>query len=267
MKAIDLIEGEYGTSHGGIQHFSRINGSDYVWNYVKQNGTRYEPVVDPKDAVAIAMGTKLFPLPAVASTDGENMKEDATSTDPKFLEELHKALVQLGCTLSYVDNKLGCVGIDVKRGVTIQLFQSGKPDCIEIWKYSPPHYNNGEVYLKGPKVVPLKGAGRVLSTKFGVKLPNLRKAQETSALKITPEDYVKLLQVIKLLPRDVVLKHKEKLSLDPKVKDLEKRFRWDLLWSTKMSSWVTDVLYKYLDDSHLDSALKQVVKDLGYDKV
>lgn len=254
MKASDLIKNEYGTFHAGAQRVSRINGKDYVWNYVKQEATRYVVVTDPKEAVAIAMGTKLFPLDVKAST-----------TDPKFLEGLHKALVDLGCTLSYIDHKLGCVGVDVRRGLTIQLFQSGKPDCIEIWKYSPPVYNNGEVYLKGPKVVPLKGAAKAL-TKFGIKLPNLRKFQETSALKITDEDYKKLLKIISLLPKEAVLKHKAKLAADPKVKDLEKRFRWDLLWSTKMSSWVSGTLYKYMDDSHLDSALKQVVKELGYDK-
>jgi hypothetical protein len=266
MKASDLIKYEYGTAHGGAQHFSRIVGKEYVWNYVLRKGAKYEVTTDKSAAVGVVCKGKFYPIDTrwLLTNDPEAL--NATTTDPKFLDELHKALVDLGCTLSYVDHKLGCVGVDVKRGLTLQLFQSGKPDCIEIWKYSSPVYNNGEVYLKGPKVVPLKGAGKVL-TKFGIKLPNLRKFQETSALKITAEDYSKLLHVIKLLPRDVVQKHKEKLKTDPKVMDVEKRFRWDLLWATKMSNWVSAVLYKYMDDKHLDSALKQVVKDLGYDKV
>lgn len=44
-----------------------------------------------------------------------------------------------------------------------------------------------------------------------------------------------------------------------KVKDLHKRFRWDLFDSAISSKWVSNVLYPYLDDSHIDSALKLIV--------
>ena len=44
----------------------------------------------------------------------------------------------------------------------------------------------------------------------------------------------------------------------------ERRIRWDLLWNVPHSSRVVwfDEVYKYLDDTHIDTALKAVVKQL-----
>lgn len=38
------------------------------------------------------------------------------------------------------------------------------------------------------------------------------------------------------------------------------RFRWDVLRATGKMNWVCDVLYSYLDDSHIDTALRSIVK-------
>ncbi len=50
------------------------------------------------------------------------------------------------------------------------------------------------------------------------------------------------------------------------VKDIDKRFRWDLFWAAKNTSPgmgdFIDVLYAYVDDTHIDTALKKKVKDL-----
>ena len=44
----------------------------------------------------------------------------------------------------------------------------------------------------------------------------------------------------------------------------EKRIRWDLLWNVPHSLRVVwfDAVYQYLDDTHIDTALKAVVKQL-----
>jgi len=42
-----------------------------------------------------------------------------------------------------------------------------------------------------------------------------------------------------------------------------KRYRWDLLWSSALSIWVSDNLYPYLNDTHIDTALRTIVKDLA----
>ena len=43
-----------------------------------------------------------------------------------------------------------------------------------------------------------------------------------------------------------------------KVKSLQQRFCFDLLYGTGLTSWVCSDLYPYLDDSHLYSALKSI---------
>lgn len=42
----------------------------------------------------------------------------------------------------------------------------------------------------------------------------------------------------------------------------DKRYRWDLLWSSGMSKWVSDHLYPYLTDDHIDTALREIVPAL-----
>ena len=44
-----------------------------------------------------------------------------------------------------------------------------------------------------------------------------------------------------------------------KVKDLNKRYRWDLLWLLKLD--LTEI-YKYANDSHIDTVLRKLVKPL-----
>lgn len=37
-----------------------------------------------------------------------------------------------------------------------------------------------------------------------------------------------------------------------------KRFRWDLLFAGRGSSWVCENLYPYMNDDHLDTALRRI---------
>ncbi|WNO06023.1 hypothetical protein [Rhodoferax mekongensis] len=46
------------------------------------------------------------------------------------------------------------------------------------------------------------------------------------------------------------------------VKDLNKRYRWDLFNAAVPAKWVCDVLYKYSHDEHIDTALRNIVKPL-----
>jgi len=55
--------------------------------------------------------------------------------------------------------------------------------------------------------------------------------------------------------------HLRTLAKPPK--DVEKRLRWDLLYSATDPAWVCDNLYPLdLDDTHIDTALKRIVKEL-----
>lgn len=43
-----------------------------------------------------------------------------------------------------------------------------------------------------------------------------------------------------------------------KVKDLQTRFNADLFYAAGMCSWECDVLYKYANDTHINSALRSI---------
>lgn len=56
--------------------------------------------------------------------------------------------------------------------------------------------------------------------------------------------------------------HRNILAKDVRVKDLEKRLRWDLLHAAALTPWICAELYPYLDDTHIDTALRAAVVDL-----
>lgn len=37
-----------------------------------------------------------------------------------------------------------------------------------------------------------------------------------------------------------------------------KRYRWDVLWHARQTDFVCNTLYKYLDDEHIDTALRKI---------
>ena len=37
----ELVKGKYGDEHAGAQHFSRIGGKEYTWNYLGRKGGKY----------------------------------------------------------------------------------------------------------------------------------------------------------------------------------------------------------------------------------
>ena len=87
-------------------------------------------------------------------------------------------------------------------------------------------------------------------------------------MKIKPEHYEVLKAAINKLDRTAIFNHAESLKSDARVKDLSKRLRWDCFWATglKLGDGVGVhgelPLYEYMHDSHIDTALKQIMKDL-----
>lgn len=84
-------------------------------------------------------------------------------------------------------------------------------------------------------------------------------------MKMINEDYEFMLRAISSLDRMKLIEHKSYLEGDchPKPKDIEKRFRWDCFYAAKLSGWCCERLYKYLNDEHIDTALKKVMMDTG----
>ena len=80
-------------------------------------------------------------------------------------------------------------------------------------------------------------------------------------MKMTAEHYKFIKSRINYEKKDV-LKYKQSLKSDPRVKDIDKRLRWDLFNMAIPVTWVCDNLYSYLDDNHIDTALKKIMKEL-----
>ena len=46
------------------------------------------------------------------------------------------------------------------------------------------------------------------------------------------------------------------------VKDIDRRYRWDALYDALPAAWVCDYLYPYMNDTHIDTALRAIVPPL-----
>ena len=79
-------------------------------------------------------------------------------------------------------------------------------------------------------------------------------------MKMTKEHYNRIKTAIASIPRELALEHKSK-ELG---KDKAMRFRWDMFIAAKLSIFASDELYSYLNDDHIDTALKAVMKELDY---
>ena len=62
--------------------------------------------------------------------------------------------------------------------------------------------------------------------------------------------------------RDRIAEHRTALLNDPRVKDIEKRIRWDWLYASGLTAWICKELYEYMNDEHIDTALRSIVKEL-----
>lgn len=85
-------------------------------------------------------------------------------------------------------------------------------------------------------------------------------------MKMIPKHYQHMKSKIEPLVEKVE-KHIEYLKTDERVKDINKRLRWDLFYAAGLTTFTCDELYKYLDDTHIDTALRQIMKDLNIKEV
>ena len=85
-------------------------------------------------------------------------------------------------------------------------------------------------------------------------------------MKMKKEHYDIIKKAISLIPKSAAKEHREFIKQEGKAKDIEKRLRWDMLYATQIK--IGDgkgmsglPLYEYLSDNHIDTALKQIIKD------
>lgn len=86
-------------------------------------------------------------------------------------------------------------------------------------------------------------------------------------MRISAKDYIDLQdmldQVVDRLGVAALKDHKASLANDPRVKNIDKRFRWDLLYATSSAArtnWFDNVYAYGADDTHVDTALKVYTK-------
>jgi hypothetical protein len=87
-------------------------------------------------------------------------------------------------------------------------------------------------------------------------------------MKISKESYEKLkvcFMKLKETKSQEIQSHRDFLNAPAYKGDLEKRIRWDMLRACVPLDWLCDQLYKAenLNDTHIDSALKKIIKALG----
>lgn len=81
-------------------------------------------------------------------------------------------------------------------------------------------------------------------------------------MKIKTEHYNHLKTEIQKIPVYQILEHGKAVKASNTYKDYNMRMRWDILHMLSMSSWLCDNLYTYMNDNHIDTALKAIMKEL-----
>lgn len=83
-------------------------------------------------------------------------------------------------------------------------------------------------------------------------------------MKVTKEHFDQLQNRISQLDTEEVRQvyRDGKFPRADQVKDLNKRYRWDLLWASGLSALITEMYDQGVNDSHIDTALRKIVKEL-----
>lgn len=80
-------------------------------------------------------------------------------------------------------------------------------------------------------------------------------------MKIKAEHFNHIKAALVPMAHDIAAKRRFLVS-EGKAKDVDKRLRWDMMYDANLTKWVCDNLYSYMDDSHIDTALRSIVKEL-----
>lgn len=80
-------------------------------------------------------------------------------------------------------------------------------------------------------------------------------------MKIQPAHFEHMRAAIAELPFQLVDAIRTRAETDPRCRNTSMRIRWDLFNAAGLTPWACEVLYPYLDDSHIDTALRHIVPD------
>jgi hypothetical protein len=80
-------------------------------------------------------------------------------------------------------------------------------------------------------------------------------------MKIKKEHYEYMKAEISKVPCKVN-DHRTWLIANAKFNDLETRLAWDFFHAAKLDKFACDNLYAYCDDTHINTAIKKIIKDI-----
>jgi hypothetical protein len=80
-------------------------------------------------------------------------------------------------------------------------------------------------------------------------------------MKIKAEHYAHMREAIAAIGMDVP-RYRAALVAEGKAKDIDKRLRWDAAYAARLTPWICDNLYGYMDDTHIDTALRSIMRDI-----
>lgn len=81
-------------------------------------------------------------------------------------------------------------------------------------------------------------------------------------MKIQTQHYAELKEMLTPLA-EKIKPHREYLIKEGKCEDVEKRLRWDITYARReTSAYISSTLYPYMNDDHLDTALRHIVAEL-----
>ncbi|WP_353645719.1 hypothetical protein [Mesorhizobium sp. WSM2239] len=82
-------------------------------------------------------------------------------------------------------------------------------------------------------------------------------------MKIKPEHYDHMkAEITKISTPHKLDCHRQFIVNEGKSKDVEKRLRWDMSYYAGLSAWISDNIYPYANDDHIDTALRNIMKEL-----
>ena len=83
-------------------------------------------------------------------------------------------------------------------------------------------------------------------------------------MKITPTHYQHMKAAIAAIATPAkVAAHRQFILNEGKSKDVEKRLRWDMSYYSGLTPYICDNVYSYADDTHVDTALRQIMLEVG----
>ena len=84
-------------------------------------------------------------------------------------------------------------------------------------------------------------------------------------MKMSLDVYEDLKGRIATIGKEKIDAHRDRVIAEGKARDVEKRVRWDALYALRYHDAVSE-MYKTMDDSHIDTALRHIFRELGYSK-